>query len=84
MLSTLLQKVRGVSISHRNRSETARCSVAQTRQRQLLAKIYPDDLKAQKGPPERACHFGQGCKMYDLRFVKLPHTFQLLLGIYWQ
>ena len=37
------------SISHRDRSETARHSVAQTRQRQCLAKF--DDLKAQKGPP---------------------------------
>ena len=37
------------SISHRDRSETARHSVAQTRQRQCMAKF--DDLKAQKGPP---------------------------------
>ena len=66
MLSTLLQKVVLLSISHRNRSETARRSTAQMRQRQRLAKIYPDDLKAQKGPPEQAYHFGQGCKMYDL------------------
>ena len=37
-----------VSISHSDRSEIARRSAAQTRQRQHLAKIYPDDLKAQK------------------------------------
>ena len=43
--------ISGVSISHRDRSETARHSVAQTRQRQYLAKICPDDLNAQKGPP---------------------------------
>ena len=42
----------GISISHRDRSETARRSAAQTRQRQHLAKNYPDDLKAQKGPPD--------------------------------
>ena len=53
----------GVSISHRDRIETARCSTAQTRQRRL-AKNYPDDLKAQKEPPDQACHFGQGCKRY--------------------
>ena len=63
----------GISISNGDRSETARHSVAQTRQRQQLAKIYPDDLKAQKGLPDRACHFGQGCKRYDLLFVKLSH-----------
>ena len=63
----------GISISHRDRSETARHSVAQTRQRQRLAKIYPDDLKAQEGPPDQAYHFGQGCKRYDLQFVKLSH-----------
>ena len=40
------------SISHRDRSETARRSAAQTRQKQHLAKIYPDDLKAHKGPQD--------------------------------
>ena len=52
-----------------DRSETVRCSVAQMRQRLRLAKIYPDDLKTQYTPPDRACHFGQGCKRYDLQFV---------------
>ena len=47
--------------------------MAQTRQRQHLAKVYPDDLKAQKGPSDRACHFGQGCKRYDLHLFTLPH-----------
>ena len=44
-----------VSISHRDKSETARCSAAQTRQRKRMAKLYPADLKALKGPPDRAC-----------------------------
>ena len=37
----------GVSISYRDRNKTARCSVtvAQTRLRQHLAKIYPNDKK---------------------------------------
>ena len=39
--STLLHKW---CISHRDRSETARHSAAQTRQRQRLAKIHPDNL----------------------------------------
>ena len=60
----------GISISHRDRSETARRSAAQTRQRQRLAKNYPDDLKAEKGPPDRACHFAQGCKRYGVQIVK--------------
>ena len=71
----------GISISHRDRSETARGSAAQTRQRQRLAKNYPDDLKAQKGPPDRACHFAQGCKRYDVQIVKLFPTSSYK---YWQ
>lgn len=60
----------GVSISHRDRSETARRSAAQTRQKQRMAKVYPDDPKALKGPPDRACHFGQGRKRYDFLWVQ--------------
>ena len=52
------------SISHKDRSETARHSVAQMRQRERLAKIYLDDLKGQKEPPDQACHFAQGSKRY--------------------
>ena len=55
----------GVSISHRDKSETARRSAAQTRQRQRMAKLYPADPKALKGPPDRACHFDQGHKRYN-------------------
>ena len=43
MQSTLLHKW-CIGISHRDRSETARHSAAQTRQRQRLAKIHPDNL----------------------------------------
>ena len=50
----------GVSISHRDKSETARHSAAQTMQRQCMVKLYPADLKELKGPPDRACHFDQG------------------------
>ena len=59
-----------VSISHRDRSEAAKHSAAQTRQRQRLAKNYPDNLKAEKGPPDQACHFAQGCKRYGVQIVK--------------
>ena len=51
--------------------------MAQTRQRQRLAKICPDNLKAQKRPPDLACHFGQGSNRYDVQLVKVP-IFQLL------
>ena len=47
----------GVSISYRDKSETARRSAAQTRQRQRMAKLYPAAPKALKGPPDRGCHF---------------------------
>jgi len=46
----------GVSISHKDKSETARHSAAQTRQRQRMAKLYPADLKELKGPPDQACN----------------------------
>jgi len=42
----------GVSDSHRDKSETARHSAAQTRQRQRMAKLYPADPKAVKGSPD--------------------------------
>ena len=55
----------GVSIFHRDKSETARRSAAQTRQRKCMAKLYPADPKALNGPPDRACHFDQGHKRYN-------------------
>ena len=58
------------SILHRDRSEAARRSVAQMRQRQCLAKYWKD----KKGPSDQACHFAKGSKRYD---VQLP-IFQLL------
>ena len=43
----------------------ARRSVAQTRQRQHMAKLYPAAPKALKGPPDQACNFGKGHKVYN-------------------
>ena len=42
----------GVSIFHRDKSETARRSAANTRQRKHMAKLYPADPKALNGPPD--------------------------------
>jgi len=43
----------------------ARRSAAQTRRRQHMAKLYSDDPKALKGPPDQACHFGKGHEVYN-------------------
>ena len=55
----------GCSVSYRDRSENARRSAAQKRQKQRLAANVPDDPIALQGPPDRACHFDKlGKSMY--------------------